>query len=317
MVSFYIVLFVLILFLIINYRVRKTNAYRNFYRAIHVVKDIKSDNRYRFAAFGSTFSYYAYDLKEYSGHNFSVEPQSIRYMEKVVKHFANNIDKGGIAFLSLAGCFFAASSTTSDEECLTYQAFLRPDEFDKFSQKTKIKYFLKRYLPALSPYYVKCILKDEPAKYAINRGPSHEIAIKQAKNRIKGWERVVGKPIGEDFLVDPELQTRIDSNIEAMRRIVGYLRNRNIVPVFVILPMSNAFNEVCPKKFYDEILYKSIESLKNEEVLTLDYLYDKDLGNESYYYIADCLNMDGRKQFTKKLMSEIDFLLGKDRKTIR
>lgn len=317
MVFLIILATLIVLFFAVNYLARKTNAYKNFYRSIHVVKDIPKDKKYKIGAFGSTFSYYAYNLKDYNGHNFSVEPQSVRYMEKTIKHFAENIEEGGIAFISLAGCFFAASSTASDEECLTYQAFLEQNEFDNYCQKTKIKYYLKRYLPALSPYYVKCILKDEPLKYAINSGLSHENAIKQAEKRIKGWEHVVGKTINEDFTVDSDLQTKIDSNIEVMKRIVTFLRSRNIVPVFVILPMSNTFNSVCPRKFYDEILYKSIKSLKNEGIPTMDFLYDKDMGNESYYYLADSLNANGRKQFTKKLMSEIDFVLSNDRKAIR
>ena len=305
MVIMAVLIIVLLVFLGINWKTRNTNAYKNFYRAIHVVKDVPKGKKYRIAAFGSTFAYYAYDLKNYAGHNFSVEPQSIRYMKKTIKHFAGNIEKGGIALISLTGCFFAASSTVSDEECLTYQSFLPQDEFDRYNKKTKIKYYLKRYLPALSLYYVKCNIRDEQLKYSVEEKISYEQGLRQASVRIKGWEKVVGKSIADDFDVDDILKQKIDENVQIMRSILTDLRKEDIIPVFVVLPMSAAFNEACPKRFYDAILYKCLERLKDENVLAVDFLYSEEMKEMDYYLTADCLNAKGRKIFTQKLMNAI------------
>lgn len=292
-------------FLAVNLKVRRTNAYREFYRTIHVVKDVPKQQKYRVAAFGSTFAYYAYELKTYGGHNFSIEPQSVRYMKKTVDHFLTNIEKSGIALLSLAGCFFAASSTATDEACVTYYSFLPQEQFDKYSRKTAVKYLLKRYLPALSPGYFKRIVNDVPPMFSADRGISYETGLRQAAGRVKGWERVVGKEITESFTVDENLQAKIDENIRSMRSIIAAVRQAGVTPVFVILPMSKAFHAVCPRQFYDAILYRALETLSNENVCVADFLYDEELGEMEYYLTADCLNAKGRAVFTKKLMDRI------------
>lgn len=317
MILLIILVLVLLLFLAVNWRVRKSNAYMNFYRAIHVVKDVEPRKRYRIAAFGSTFSYYAYDLKSYEGHNFSIEPQSITYMAKTVNHFVDNVEPGGIALISLAGCIFATSSSVTDEQCITYQSFLSPREFDNYHGKVKLKYYLKRYFPALSPYYLKCIVKDEPLKYELSGGISYEDGLRQAKARVAGWQRVVGQTLTEDFKINEDLAHRAKENVMRMQKIVGQLRAHDVTPVFVILPMSKAFNEVCPAAFYDEVLYRSLEMLKQENVLTLDFLKDIEMSAMKYYLCSDCLNAEGRKRFTQKVMEQIDFILSNDAETER
>ena len=298
----------LIAFLFINIRVKKTKAYQSFSRALHVVKDVPREKKDQIAAFGSTFSYYAYDIKAYGGHNFSVEPQSMVYMRKTVEHFLGNIQANGYALISLAGCFFATESVITDEQCPTYYSFLTPGEFEHFSRKSQIKYFLKRYFPAISPNYVKCIVKDEVSKYAIADGISKERGLALAKNRIHGWENVIGQPIlGEgQFQVKANLRGVMQRNILRMKEMLSIIRERNIHPVFVILPMSEAFNDLCPKAFYEEILYSCLNSLTDEKVPVLDYLYDKELGKMANYFTADCLNKNGRQLLSQNVANDLN-----------
>ena len=305
MIILVVLAILLVAFWAANQRTRKTNTYKNFYRAIHVVKDVTSEEKYHIGAFGSTFSYYAYDLKPYSGHNFSIEPQSIAYMGKTIEHFIDNIDAGGFVLISLAGCFFAATSTASDEECTTYYSFLRPVEFDRYDWKVKLKYLLKRYFPALLPFYLKSNWKDEPMKYAVNEGISYDTGLVQAKRRLHGWEKVVAQPITEQFRASEDLERKMRSNVERMKRIVAAVRSKDITPVFVVLPMSKAFNDVCPAAFYDQVLYRCLDLLKEEKVQTLDFLYDDELSEMKYYLMADCLNAKGRELFTQKVMEAI------------
>lgn len=293
-------------FVIVNWNVRRTNAYKNFYRAIHVVKDVSPTNKYDYGAFGSTFAYYAYDLKGFNGHNFSIEPQSVAYMKKTIDNFICNVEKGGVALISLAGCFFAASSTNADEACTTYYSFLKPAEFNHFRMAVKIKYYLKRYFPALSPVYIKRLIKDEPLKYSKKNGISYEKGVEEAKRRIRGWERVVGKAISEKFESDAALDAVLDGNIELMRKIIYTVREYGVVPVFVVLPMSKAFNDCCPRVFYEKILYRCLNKLENENVLVLDYLYDEDLCLMDNYLTSDCLNVNGRKKLTNRIIKDLN-----------
>lgn len=297
-----------VVFLVVNLRVKKTNAYQNFARTIHVVKDVPNDKKYKIAAFGSTFSYYAYDIKKYGGHNFSVEPQSMVYMRKTIKHFVGNIEENGYALISLAGCFFAAESTVTDEQCLTYYSFLEPKEFDHYDKKLKIKYLLKRYFPILSPHYVISIFKDEPRKYSVQDGIGYDKALAMAQRRVKGWEKVVRKPINAEFKVDGQLENVLQRNVERMKDIIRYVRANKLHPVFVILPMSEAFNKVCPNKFYDEILFRCLDALNEEKVPVLNYLYDEDLCKLDNYYTADCLNLRGRQQLSEKIISDLNVI---------
>lgn len=297
----------LCIFFLLNLLVKRTNAYHNFYRTIHIVKDIRPTDIYKYAAFGSTFSYFAYDLKDYGGHNFSIEPQSLRYMQKTIEHFANNIENGGIAFISITACIFAASSTSTDEECTAYYSFLSRNEFDNYKKNVKIKYYLKRLLPALSPHYLKCLFKDERLIYSVDGCLSFENGTEQAKKRIKGWENVVGTQITDDFSVNENLQKNIDKNINLLQEIISFLKNKNIHPVIVILPVSDSFNSVCPKIFYEKLLYKSLDRIKNETII--DFLLDKEMGNMDYYLSSDCLNVTGRKKLTNKLIERVNQLL--------
>lgn len=294
------------LFLLVNWRVKKTTAYTNFYRTIHVVKDVHTNSNYSIGVFGSTFSYYAFDFKKYNGHNFSVEPQSIIYMDKTIKHYIPNIQRGGYAVISLTGCFFAAESKMSDEKCITYYSFLSEKEFDQYRWFVKIKYILKRYFPALSFYYVKCILKDEPFKYACKNSLSESDAVAQATKRLKGWEKVIGRDISSDFMISGDVLDRLNRNVSRMKSIIKQLRAHGIKPIFVVLPMSKAFHKVCPNIFYKEILYKCLELLKNEEVPIFDYLYDDQLSQQQLYLTADCLNAIGRELLSDRVINDIN-----------
>lgn len=292
-------------FFLLNWRVRKTVAYKNFYRTIHVVKDVPKQKKYQIAAFGSTFGYYAFDLKEFGGHNFSIEPQSMIYMRKTVDHFVDNIEEGGYALLSLAGCFFATESTATDEECITYYSFLKPEEFNNYRKIVKIKYILKRYLPVLSPYYLKCIFQDEKPKYSSQTGLSKENGQELAKRRVKGWERVVGQNITEGYKASDEIVAVMQRNVERMKEMIRELHEKNIQPVFIVLPMSESFNEVCPEAFYSGILYKCLSQFNNEEVITLDYLHDEEISKIENYLTADSLNQKGRKLLTDRIINDL------------
>lgn len=295
-------------FAALNYFTKQTTTYRNFYRSIHCVKDV-GKKKYRMGVFGSTFAYYDFDLKEYGGHNFSIEPQSVTYMKKTVRHFLDNIEDGGIVLLSLAGCFFAADSVKPDEECLTYYSFLDVSEFDNFRKEKLFKYYLKRYFPASSPTLVKKVLKDDARSYSSGKPVAGDAASAQAKKRIAGWERALSRTITDGFKCDAGLLEVLARTIKVMRDIIDMVRRNGKTPVFVILPMSSAFNAVCPREFYDEVLYRSLVMLEEKAVHTLDYLYDAELSDLTYYASADCLNSEGRRIFTKRLVEDLDSLV--------
>ena len=298
--------FVLLLMIVVNLCIRKTNAYQNFYRAIHVVKDVPSEARYDIVAFGSTFAYYAFDLKTYNGHNFSISPQSFTYMGKTIRHFSKNIRKGGIAVIALAGCIFAANSVIQDERSLTYQAFLTPDEFERFDWKRRAAYYLMRYVPLINVKMIKYLFADVQEMYSVRTSVSRDNAIEQARRRIQGWQRDTA--VENVFNVErtPELDKCLSESADKLAEIIAELLAKGITPVLTVLPMSECFNEICPESFYDEILYSSIGRLKDKYIRVYDYLKDHELTDMKLFWCADCLNVEGRKRFTERLIEDLE-----------
>ena len=302
-----VVLGILVLFgLWINSMIKKTNAYKNFYRAIHVLKDVPPEEKYDIAAFGSTFSYYAFDLKQYNGHNFSIEPQGMIYLKKTVHHFIGNVKKGGTVVITLPGCIFGTENIVQDEKCLTYQAFLHPDEFENYDKMNKIKYYLTRYFPICNPNLLKCLRKDRMFNYGIEIGIEEIRAMDLAKVRVDGWKRILGIS-GTENIVLPEQTKNICKNMcNVLDEVIEEIQEHSCTPVLLLLPMSVAFHKICSKEFFDVMLYDNLATLKAKDVRVLDYVYDEELMKRENYWTADCLNVKGRRILTQRMMEDLE-----------
>lgn len=291
---------------LINLKVRKTNKYREFYRSIHVVKDIPTGRQYQIGVFGSTFAYYAFDLKPYNGHNFSIAPQGFDYMEKTVEHFIGNIQEGGTVALALTGCIFAAEDVSPDENCVTYQAFLKTEDFIHPSRMRKLKYYLLRYLPICSVNFAKALLHDIAPQYDCKKEITRERAVQLAKQRMAGWVRNTAVRSFDPFDVDENLNRVLDCSVWKLDGIIEMVIASKRKPVIVLLPVSAAFHEVCPREVFDRLLYGCVHALKRQDVKILDYLYDKELTDNSLFWSADCMNVNGRELLTHRLISDLE-----------
>lgn len=289
--------------LLLNKKIKSTRIYLNFYRQIHVVKDVKKDEQYSVAAFGSTYGYYAFELKEFNGHNFSIEPQSIAYMRKTVHHFIKNVEPGGTVVLTLAGCSFPAGSIEPDESCLTYYAFLRKDEFQNYRLKNKVKYYLKRYFPIANSRMLKSLLRDVPDYYATTRNPELETAKGEARRRLSSWKKITGLQDFDNIVVSEPVKDVMRANVEILKSIIQEVKDNGCFPVILILPVSQAFYEECGPVFFDAFLYAPLAEI--EKVPIIDFLKDEEMRGIELYWCADCLNREGRKKLTKKLMENI------------
>lgn len=293
-------------FAVFNGLVRHTNGYKNFYRAIHVVKDVPPDQKYDIAAFGSTFSYYAFDLKEYDGHNFSVEPQSIFYISRTVKHFIDNIEESGYAVFALTGCIFASGNNGQEANCPTYYSFMKANEIDDYRKSVKWKCLINRYFPILNPHFAKSLIHDSKLVYSISSGVSEANARVQAQTRLKGWAHVLGVNNVNDFRISKALVETMDATTEALRDTISYVRSKGIKPVILVLPMSRVFNKECPKALYEKVLYPCLNKLTEGNIEILDFLFDEELSDLELYWNSDCLNARGRKLLTQRMMERIN-----------
>lgn len=291
----------------INSMIKKTNAYKNFYRAIHVVKDVSEEDRYDVAVFGSTFSYYAFDLKQYNGHNFSIEPQGMVYLKRTVHHFMENVKTEGTVVITLPGCIFGTENVMQDEQCLTYYAFLRSDEFENYNKRNKIKYYLKRYLPICNPNFLRYLFKDSALTYAIGEGIDEEKALNLAGRRVEGWKRLLGITEKENIVLPEQAQKTCTKMRRVLDDVIEEIREHNCTPVLLILPMSSAFHEICPREFFDVLIYDNLAKLESRNVRVLDYLYDEELIKLENYWTADCLNTKGRRVLTQRMMKDLEW----------
>jgi len=302
-----IILLGFIVFFIFNVIYKKTNSYKNEIKQLEkfikgVPKNLDIIN------LGSSYARNAFEYKKLriNGFNFGLQPQSLSYDFRILKQYTQNLNKDCIVIIVLPDLVFGFLDYKDDRVNTKYYYFLDPNYILNFS---KIKYFFKMYFPLLfTPKRVYRIFKDvEKINLEQNKNLlTFEEVEKEAKNRVKGWEKEFGLKNMQNLGKIPEELRKIFLQTQSLlKEIIKYCEDNKFRPVLVVPPCSSILNKLISKEFLDEALYKNIIESKGK-TLFLDYLNHKEFQDYKLYINSDMLNENGRIKFTKLFLKDLE-----------
>ena len=294
-------------FFILNIVYKKTNSYKNEIKQLEKFINGVPENL-DIVNLGSSYARNAFEYKKIgiNGFNFGLQPQSLSYDFRILKQYTKNLNKNCIVTIVLPDLVFGFLDYKDDRANTKYYYFLEPKYILNYS---KIKYFLKMYFPLLyTPKRVYRIFKDvEKINLEQNKNLlTFEEVEKEAKNRVKGWEKQFNlKNMQNPEEIPEELRKIFLQTQSLLQEIINYCKENKFSPVLVVPPCSSVLNKLISKDFLNEALYKNnIES--KGEALFLDYLNHEEFQDYKLYINSDMLNENGRIKFTKLFLKDLE-----------
>jgi hypothetical protein len=201
---------------------------------------------------------------------------------------------------------------------LTYFSF----EFDL--SKSGIKDRVYYYYPFIRSLHNKDdLLKKKCEKFNQLEIILEKIFIKDYKNEIykdlkseyeDGWKEFTNgyitkekMQIGiEDAKKDSlkDYPKTVEENIKILNRYIEFLKERNITPYIIIVPMSKYYSSYLSERIKSEFKTIIEEVSKKKDVKVYDY-FNSSIFSDNDFYDAAHLNRSGARKFTELINSQI------------
>ena len=109
----------------------------------------------------------------------------------------------------------------------------------------------------------------------------------------------------EDVL-NPKWDKYYQEAIDINRKIVGFCLERELKPVFICVPLTKFLSSKIPDNVRKHLVTDFVNKCNENEVPFLDYSEDDEFSNPSYYFNSFFLNLRGRKEFTKRVLNDLN-----------
>ena len=296
----------ILFFILLNILYKRTNYYKINILQSNKFKEIP-DNL-DIINLGSSYAKYAFDYSkvEVNGFNFGVQPQSLSYDFRILKQYKNKLKKNGVVIITIPNFVFAFLDYSIEEYNYRYYSFLNKENILNYSS---LKNFLLKYFPLiLQPKKLRYILKDiskENSDSLVFMENNEEVK-KEAQKRVNGWIRqfkLLNIDNKEELPLD--VKNMFIKTQRLLEEMINYSLSNELKPVIVIPPCSKELNNFFSDDFLKEILYSNIEKANKSLIPVLDYLKDSEFQDYHLYMGVDLLNIEGRRLFTNKVITDL------------
>ena len=301
-----VLLIIFLIIILLNFLYIRTNDYKNKISQLEKFKKVPTE--LEIINLGSSYSRNAFDynLTNYKGFNFALQPQSLSYDFRILKNYKDNIKKNGIVLIVLPNFVFGFLDYENSSINNRYYYFLKKEYILNYSI---IKHKLIKYFPLFfNVRGVLRIIKDvkllnlEEARSCTTR----EEVVVEAKNRINGWIKQFNlKNIVNKDDLSLEIREMFKKTQKVLSEIIEYCLENELRPVIIVPPCSKEINDFFSDEYLNEILYNNIKLGNSKNILCLDYLKDKRFQDYRLYINSDMLNKKGREKFTKVVIEDL------------
>jgi len=294
----------------LNFAYKRTNHYRSSLEAIQKFID-GVPFELEIVNTGSSYASYAYDYSntELKGFNFALQPQSLSYDFKILKHYVSHLKKGCVVQIVLADFIFCFLDYADDRRNYRYYHFLNSCDILNYST---LKSFIIKQIPLFQgKIHLRSLIRDIPSSniFAQDCNYLSEVSVvAEASARINGWVKEFGLKNTSDTELPEELLLMFKSTTNLVDQIIRYCIDNGLKPLLVIPPTSAVLNNLLSKEFIKKVLYDNIEKSNNQNIPVLDYLYDERFQDYSLYVNSDMLNRTGREKFIKVVIADLQAL---------
>lgn len=246
------------------------------------------------------------DVKSVGCFNFGMSSQTISYDERLICHYQDRLQKGGVIFIPVSyfSLYAIDETETPDFESKNqrYHYILWPGEIKHFSPVT---YICARYIPVLSVdfldwwWYIRDVAFHRPPQEPETVILSEQIGFEESAESAHTRHDYMKKN-GELHINQEEL--------EALYDIIEICRKHYVEPVLVTTPYRHEYNQKFSDEFY-EAFYSDINTITQETGCRyMDYSHDvRFTGRDDYFYDADHLSTEGARMFTNVVLKEAGY----------
>lgn len=295
--------------LLLNHRYKKTHKYLQAMQQFRHMRAAKS-KQYDIVCFGSMSAKYAFDFTDevISGYNFGYMSQYLYYTDKMLREYYTCLKENSVVILALADMVFLKHGYGEFGGETQYYGILGNKNMTSYNSEIGFLRYLAREFPLLChPTWIRFIFHDtaETNSFDLKENPHDAAEMKKlAEEKIVRWisqfhlmdtQNCVGLEFGEIFIETSAL----------LSNMIDFCLTRGLKPVLLVLPVSETFEKQLGKDFMDSVLYANICRANIQGVPVIDFLRDQEFADGNLYVNADCLNKNGRRLFTKRVLSDL------------
>jgi hypothetical protein len=250
---------------------------------------------------GSTYAHYAFRYtEEVKGFNAAFVPQYLYYDNVILHKLEPHLNKNCKVLIVLPDFVFAADGKRCVHE--EYYEFLGRDEIHNWNWKTSMRRKIKI---AKEPFTHE--MRKQANKWNGYHATEEEKKT-HALKRIADWEKNILNGKVTQPVITKTVEENIQENIKIVVEMVEYCWKMGYKPFLVTPPVSAEMNEKLGEECIDLFLKAPITrvcELLNNNVQVLNYQRDKEFQSLEMYLNSDCLNDEGSRLFTDRVLKDI------------
>ena len=305
------------LFVILNKLIRNTNWYKNQYLYIRqfVSNEGYRDNiirNYDVVNLGSNPAVFGFFYEGIKGQSWATGSQGLDMDFEILKYFHCYLKKGGTVIIPIMP-FTAISPYIKTKrgywDARYYSKFYKILDYaqrEKLPDVDQIVNYIHHpftYQHSSWRYIIRDVAPD--TRYTITEQPMMSMALMQdAELWMKIWYNEFDiKNINE--VCDSRWDKWIDEASSLITEMIDYCLERDLRPVLVYLPFTKYLSEKFTAQSKKRLVYDFVNRIDRCCVDFLDYSTDEELKDEKLYYNSFFLNLNGRKKFTDKVLTDL------------
>lgn len=255
---------------------------------------------------GSNSAKYGFD---YSGlnvnaANLAMGPQCLLMDLNILKAYKDHLKPNAIVFIPM--CPFSSMAGYNYLIDPKYHTFLPKENIPNFSKKTQARMMNLKNNPInvypLIRFFVdikNCLFKP------FKRKGNHVNFDIDAQKWINAWMSEFDIASFEDTLSEENTKNKKDS-ASIIKSIYDYCIESGFKPYVVLPPITSVLSQKLSPSMREKYIVDYIKQAEIPEDHFLDYLDDKEIGeNQDYFQNAYFLNAEGAKVFTKKILQAV------------
>lgn len=255
---------------------------------------------------GSNSAKYGFD---YSGlnvnaANLAMGPQCLLMDLNILKAYKDHLKPNAIVFIPM--CPFSSMAGYNYLIDPKYHTFLPKENIPNFSKKTQARMMNLKNNPInvypLIRFFVdikNCLFKP------FKRKGNHVNFDIDAQKWINAWMSEFDIASFEDTLSEENTKNKKDS-ASIIKSIYDYCIESGFKPYVVLPPTTSVLSQKLSPSMREKYIVDYIKQAEIPEDHFLDYLDDKEIGeNQDYFQNAYFLNAEGAKVFTKKILQAV------------
>ena len=310
----------IVLFVIANKLIKKTNWWRNQYLSTEqfVSNSGYRDNiirNYDIVNLGSNPARFAFFYESVKGQSWATGSQGQDMDFEILKYYHSYIKEGGIVVIPIMP-FTALSPYLKQRQ--EYWGVEYYSKFAKILDNAQVQALpnsrkVQRYLayPLLYNrrafrYVIKDVVID--TKYEIADQKLMLMDLEQESSFwIEHWIKEFRLGSLSDVFNDKWSQYYNEA-ITLNKKIVDFCLERGLKPVFVCIPMTSHLSSRFPSTFYKYMVTDFVKKCNFHNVPFYDYTYDERFKDDGLYLNSFFLNLRGRKFFTEQFLKDLKLI---------